>query len=104
MANNGGLEVERLDKPVPIRELKSRLVSYLGQVREGETLIVLDRDRPLARVVPAALNPTEERLYALARQGLLLWDGGKPFGLPDQEVPVIQRHHVEISVEAEPGS
>lgn len=104
MANNGGLEVDRLDKPVPIRELKSRLVAYLGQVREGETLMVLDRDRPLARVVPATLNPTEERLYALARQGLLLWDGGKPFGLPDQEVPVIQRYHVEISVEAEPSS
>ncbi len=93
-----------MDKVVPIAGLKSRLVAYLGQVREGETLLIMDRDRPLARVIPASVNPVETRLYGLARSGLLLWDGGKPFGLTDAEAPRIVRHHVTIEVDAEPDS
>ena len=93
-----------MDKVVPVNGLKSRLVAYLGQVREGETLLIMDRERPLARVVPATLNPVQQRLYRLAKEGLLLWDGGKPFGLPDQEAPVIERYRVEIAVEEDAPS
>lgn len=37
---------------VRIAELKSRLSEHLRQVRRGESLIVLDRNTPIARVVP----------------------------------------------------
>jgi prevent-host-death family protein len=37
---------------VRIAELKSRLSSYLQQVRRGHPVIVLDRDTPVARIVP----------------------------------------------------
>ena len=35
-----------------IAELKARLSEYLRAVRRGRTLTVLDRDRPIARIVP----------------------------------------------------
>lgn len=37
---------------VRIAELKSRLSEYLRKVRRGTTLTVLDRDTPIARLVP----------------------------------------------------
>ncbi|MGH7477837.1 MAG: type II toxin-antitoxin system Phd/YefM family antitoxin [Longimicrobiales bacterium] len=39
---------------VGIAELKSRLSAYLRAVRRGHTLTVLDRDTPVARIVPYA--------------------------------------------------
>jgi prevent-host-death family protein len=39
-------------KKVRIAELKSRLSEYIRAVREGETIAVLDRDTPVARIVP----------------------------------------------------
>lgn len=37
---------------VRIADLKSRLSEHLRQVRQGESLTVLDRDTPIARIVP----------------------------------------------------
>lgn len=39
-------------KTVKIAQLKSRLSQHLREVRAGETLTVLDRDTPVARIVP----------------------------------------------------
>ena len=39
-------------KQVRIAELKSRLSEYLRAVRRGETITVLDRETPVARIVP----------------------------------------------------
>jgi prevent-host-death family protein len=39
-------------KTVKIAQLKSRLSHHLRQVRAGETVTVLDRDTPIARIVP----------------------------------------------------
>lgn len=37
---------------VGIAELKSRLSEYLRAIRRGETISVLDRERPFAQIVP----------------------------------------------------
>jgi prevent-host-death family protein len=37
---------------VGIAELKARLSEYLRTVRRGETIFVLDRDTPVAQIVP----------------------------------------------------
>lgn len=37
---------------VGIAELKANLSSFLRRVRRGESVIVLDRDTPVARIVP----------------------------------------------------
>jgi prevent-host-death family protein len=39
-------------KHARIAELKARLSEYLRTVRRGETVTVLDRDTPVARIVP----------------------------------------------------
>ncbi len=39
-------------KQVRIAELKSQLSKYLRAVRRGETIAVLDRDTPVAQIVP----------------------------------------------------
>ena len=39
-------------RTVRIAELKARLSEYLRAVRRGETIAVMDRDTPVAQIVP----------------------------------------------------
>ena len=41
-------------KRVGIADLKAHLSGYLRNVKRGETLLVMERDTPVARMVPAA--------------------------------------------------
>ena len=43
-------------KNVRIADLKARLSEHLRAVRRGETITVLDRDTPVARIVPLDAN------------------------------------------------
>lgn len=59
-----------------IGQLRDHLSRYLDHVRAGGEVLVLDRDRPVARIVPvaeggAAAEPDARRLSALERRGLL---------------------------------
>jgi prevent-host-death family protein len=47
---------------VRIADLKAHLSEHLRAVRRGRTLTVLDRDRPIARIVPC---DTERRLLTV---------------------------------------
>ena len=44
-------------KQVRIAELKARLSEYLRAVRRGETIAVLDRETPVAQIVPVHAHP-----------------------------------------------
>ena len=46
---------------VGIAELKARLSEHLRSVRSGDSLTVLDRNTPIARIVPYAAQPLEIR-------------------------------------------
>ena len=46
---------------VGIADLKARLSEHLRSVRNGGTLTVLDRDTPIARIVPYTVQPVEIR-------------------------------------------
>ena len=55
-----------------ISQIKNRLRAYLDKVRAGETVLILDRDQPVARlerIEPAA--EADDRLTRLERQGLV---------------------------------
>ena len=72
-------------KKARIAELKNNLSRYLEHVKGGGSVLVLDRDQPVAQIVP--LQPTvsgsgasEERLARLERRGLIRRGTG---GLPD---------------------
>lgn len=45
-------------RQVRISELKSRLSEHLRAVRSGETISVLDRETPIAEIVPVGNRPT----------------------------------------------
>jgi prevent-host-death family protein len=44
-------------RTVRIAELKSRLSEYLRAVRNGETISVLDRETPVAQIIPVRDRP-----------------------------------------------
>ena len=74
---------------VGARELKDRLAHYLRTVRQGETVVVTMRGKPVARLVPIAarkekalLPEIEERMWELAAEGVLSWNGAS-FLLPE---------------------
>ena len=48
-------------KTVGIADLKARLSEHLKSVRRGRTLTVLDRQTPVARIVPYAADPVDVR-------------------------------------------
>lgn len=62
---------------VGVRELKNRLSEYLDRVQSGERLVVSERGRPVAVILPAGIDP---RLEELLRDRVVRWDGGKPRG------------------------
>lgn len=50
-------------KTVGSRELKNRLGRYLGLAGKGETIIVTDRGKPVARLVPP--GPEIDKAYSV---------------------------------------
>jgi prevent-host-death family protein len=46
---------------VRIADLKARLSEHLRSVRNGGTVTVLDRDTPIARIIPFTAQPLEVR-------------------------------------------
>jgi len=59
-------------KTVNIGTLKNKLSSYLQDVRNGEEVIVQDRKKPIARIVPIkSTDFTNEELY-LASIGVMI--------------------------------
>lgn len=64
-------------KSVNIAELKNHLSLYLKEVKAGEEILVRDRDRPVARIVPLthALDQDDELLVLAARGKIRLGEG-----------------------------
>jgi prevent-host-death family protein len=58
---------------VGVAELKASLSAFLARVRAGETVLVTDHGRPVARIVPvaAAADDMGQHLARLARAGLV---------------------------------
>jgi prevent-host-death family protein len=73
-------------KRARIAELKNNLSRYLDHVRGGGTVVVLDRNLPVARIVPIRqssddVGNDDARLARLERRGLIRRGTG---GLPDR--------------------
>ena len=66
-------------KTVNIATLKNQLSAYLRLVRDGEEVVVKDRDKPVARILPIRTPATlEEEEAQLVATGLMR--------LPQEEV------------------
>lgn len=53
---------------VGIRELKAHLSAYIEQVRRGQSIVITDRGKPVARLASIALQPDHDQLPAKWRQ------------------------------------
>ena len=70
-------------KIVTISQTKNQLSALLDRVRHGETILIVDRDRPVARlepVVTAEEGDENGRLARLERAGLLRRGSGSRSG------------------------
>ncbi len=58
-------------KRVPITSLKARLSEYLEAVKAGEEIVVTDRGRPVAKLIPMTGEGQEDaRIAELVKAGL----------------------------------
>lgn len=65
---------------VGVRELKNQLSRYLKRVQRGEEILVTERGRSVARIVPAETSSLKQAMEPLLREGAVRWSGGKPRG------------------------
>jgi prevent-host-death family protein len=71
-------------KRVPVTQLKDRLSEYLRLVKRGETIEILERSVPIARIEaisPVSHSPSE-KLAQLVRQGVVT----RPIGRLDKSI------------------
>jgi len=60
-------------KTATISHAKNHLSELLAGVKRGESVLILERDRPIARIVPveASERDDDERLADLERRGII---------------------------------
>jgi len=58
-------------RTVNIAELKARLSAYIQLVRNGEEVLVCDRNKPVARIVPCHLEEHSQQEQRLVANGVL---------------------------------
>jgi prevent-host-death family protein len=56
---------------ITIGDLRKRLKQYLQQVRAGDEIIVRDRQRPIAKIVPFTVDDDDADDAALVSGGLM---------------------------------
>ena len=54
-----------------IADLRNRLTQYLQEVRAGEEIILRDRQRPIAKIVPFTVDDDDADDAALVASGLM---------------------------------
>ena len=61
-----------------VSDLKARLSEYLKRVKGGAEILITDRGRPVARLVPVSSHKTKrEALVEMEKQGLIKIGSGK---------------------------
>jgi prevent-host-death family protein len=58
-------------KTVNIGDLKAQLSAHIQLVRNGEEVLVCDRNRPVARIVPCDMEDRSEQERRLVSRGVL---------------------------------
>lgn len=84
---------------VGVRELKDRLSNYLKRVQGGEEIVVTERGRSVARIVPVKPVRLKRDLEPMLREGTVRWSGGKPRGASRR--PVIRGRTLADTVREE---
>jgi prevent-host-death family protein len=82
-------------KKATITEAKNQLSALVDRVRHGETIVITDRGRPVARLVSAlsdAVEDPEGRLARLERRGgIRLAAGVPPRSIIMKKLPTVRK-------------
>ena len=66
---------------VGVKELKANLSRYLKKVKAGERIVITDRKKEVAVIVPSPVEAEEEQLLQLIQRGVVYWSGSKATGM-----------------------
>jgi prevent-host-death family protein len=66
---------------VGIRELKRNLSEYLRSVKAGKKVVITDRKKEIAVIVPFRKVDDQGKILQLVREGVADWSGEKPHGM-----------------------
>ncbi len=91
-----------MEKVTSVSKLKASLSAYLELVKAGEEIIVTDRGKPVARVVPMTEGyGSESDLGLLVREGVLRPGNGQSLikVLPDMPLATSESSIVEALLE-----
>ncbi len=65
-------------KSAAVSKLKAHLSEYLNQVKAGSEILITDRGKPVARLMPVSrAGGMKEALASMERQGLIRVGSGK---------------------------
>jgi prevent-host-death family protein len=65
-------------KTAAVSEIKARLSEYLNQVKAGMEILITDRGKPVARLVPLSRSKgLKESMVRMEKQGLIRVGSGK---------------------------
>ena len=78
-------------KSVNISVLKAQLSAHIQLVLRGEEVLICDRNKPVARIIPCSSNDYAEQQQRLAARGTLVPpkrrpSGSKPWPMPPGSV------------------
>jgi prevent-host-death family protein len=68
-------------KTVGIRELKRNLSQYLRSVKAGKKVVITDRKKEIAVIVPFKKVDDQGKILQLVREGVADWSGENPRGI-----------------------
>jgi prevent-host-death family protein len=77
-------------KIVKISDLKAHLSAHIQLVKDGEEVLVCDRDKPVARIVPCRLTGRSQQEQRLVARGVL--------------IPPLRKRPASVSWPVPPGS
>ncbi len=69
---------------VGIKELKTKLSSYVDKVLHGEEIVITEHGKEVALVIP--ISRERKVLKSLIDSGKVKWSGGKPEGLNNVKI------------------
>jgi len=90
-------------RSVNIAALKNELSRYLNEVRQGEELLIRDRNVPIAKIVPLQKvgEPEAEELTLAAAGKLRLPDASLPASFWSMRAPRVSLKRAVAAVKAE---
>ncbi len=83
---------------VGVKDLKNKLSYYLRMIKKGEKIVITEREKVIATIVPVERVDEDSKLLSLVKEGFATWKGGKPVG-SKQSIKITGKTVSEIVIE-----